>query len=75
MFNPAQILQMMGSKANPQAFMQQMFGNNPTFGRTMQMVQGKSPAEVQQIIRNVAKARGMSDTQLNQFVGQFGLKL
>lgn len=75
MFNPMQMLQMMGSSPNPQALMQQMFGNNPVFNRAVQMTQGKSPAELQQIVKNVAKARGMTDAQLTQFVNQFGLKL
>lgn len=54
--------------------MQQMFGSNPVFNRTLEMTQGKSPEQIQQIVRNVAKARGMDEAQLNQFIGQFGLK-
>lgn len=54
--------------------MQQMFGSNPVFNRTIEMTQGKSPEQIQQIIRNVAKARGINEQQLNQFISQFGLK-
>lgn len=54
--------------------MQQMFGSNPVFSRAMEMTQGKSPEQIQQIVRNVAKARGMNEQQLNQFISQFGLK-
>lgn len=72
--NPMQLIQMMSGNPNPQALMQQMFGGNPVFNRAMEMSKGKSPAQMQQMIRNVAKARGMDDVQLNQFVGQFGLK-
>ena len=73
MFNPMQLMQIMNNP-NPQALMQQMFGSNPVFNRTMEMTQGKSPEQIQQIVRNVAKARGMDEAQLNQFIGQFGLK-
>ena len=69
-----QLIQMMSGNPNPQALMQQMFGGNPVFSRAMEMSKGKSPEQMQQMIRNVAKARGMDDAQLNQFVGQFGLK-
>lgn len=74
MFNPLQLMQMLGSNPNPQALMQQMFGSNPVFNRAMEMTQGKSPEQIQQIVRNVAKARGMNETQLNQFLNNFGLK-
>ena len=73
MFNPMQLMQIM-SKPNPQSLMQQMFGSNPVFNRAIEMAQGKSPEQIQQIVRNVAKARGMDEAQLNQFIGQFGLK-
>lgn len=72
--NPMQLIQMMSGNPNPQALMQQMFAGNPVFSRAMEMSKGKSPEQMQQMIRNVAKARGMDDAQLNQFVGQFGLK-
>lgn len=72
--NPMQLIQMMSGNPNPQALMQQMFGGNPVFSRAMEMSKGKSPEQMQQMIRNVAKARGMDDAQLNQFVGRFGLK-
>ena len=39
------------------------------------MGQGKSPEQIQNIVRNLAKQKGMYDEQLNQFLNQFGLKL
>nr|DAI78008.1 MAG TPA: hypothetical protein [Caudoviricetes sp.] len=41
----------------------------------MQMGQGKSPEQMQTLVRNLAKQKGMNDEQLNQFLNQFGLKL
>lgn len=54
--------------------MQQMFGNSPVYNRVMEMTRNKSPEQIQQLVRNVAKARGMDEAQLKQFIGQFGLK-
>lgn len=55
--------------------MQQLAGQNPLMSRAMQMGQGKSPEQMQNIVRNLAKQKGMNDEQLNQFLSQFGLRL
>lgn len=55
--------------------MQQFAGQNQLMSRAMQMGQGKSPEQIQNIVRNLAKQKGMNDEQLNQFLNQFGLKL
>lgn len=73
--NPMQMLAMLQNNPNPMAMIQQMAGNDPVMQRTMQMVQGKSPEQIQQIIRNIANTNGMSEQQLQQFVSQFGLRL
>lgn len=73
--NPLQIMQMLQSANNPLAMMQSITGNNPMFQQAMKMGQGKNPVQIKQTIRNLAKERGMSDDQLNQFVAQFGLKM
>lgn len=39
------------------------------------MGQGKSTEQMQTLVRNLAKQKGMNDEQLNQFLNQFGLKL
>lgn len=79
MFNPMQMMQLMGqlqSSNNPMALLQNMFGNNnPMLQRAMQMGQGKTPEQLQQTVRNLAQQRGMDETQLNQFLSQFGLRL
>nr|DAV30131.1 MAG TPA: SurA N-terminal domain [Caudoviricetes sp.] len=55
--------------------MQQFAGQNPLMSRAMQMGQGKSPEQMQTLVRNLAKQKGMNDEQLNQFLSQFGLRL
>lgn len=78
MFNPmamAQIMSQLQQSNNPMGMMQNIFGQNPLMQRAMMMSQGKSPQEMQQIVRNLARQKGMSDEQLNQMLGQFGLRL
>lgn len=73
MFNHMQLMQIMRNP-NPQALMQQMFGNSPVYNRVMEMTRDKSPEQIQQLVRNVARSRGMDEMQLNQFLNNFGLK-
>ena len=54
--------------------MQQMFNGDPTFTRAMQMAQGKSPQQVEQIVRNLCQERGLDFEQLKQNFSQFGMK-
>ena len=66
---------MMQASQNPMAMMQQQFGNDPMFGRAMQMAQGKNEDELKATARNLARQKGMDDNALNQFLSQFGMKL
>ena len=75
MNNPMQLLMQLQNSSDPFQMMNQMFGNNPMFNRAMQMGKGKSPEEIQQIIRNLAKLRGLNEEQLNQFLASFGMKI
>jgi hypothetical protein len=52
-----------------------MFGNNPLMQRAMMMGQGKNPAELQQIVRNLAQQRGISPEQFNNMMANFGLRI
>lgn len=73
--NPMQLLGMIKGGANPMMMLTQMAQQNPVMEKAMQMGQGKNETQMQQTVRNLGKQRGMSDEELNQFVGQFGLKL
>lgn len=62
-----QLLQAMQGSNNPMSVLQQAFGNSPMFGNAMSMVQGKNPAQLEQIARNLAKERGVNiDDMLRQ---------
>lgn len=52
--------------------MQQLINSNPQARQAMQMVQGKSPREQQQMFLNMCKEQGLDP---RQFAGQFGIKL
>ena len=70
---PINPLQMLVSALNnghdPRAMMAQMVGQNPQMGQAMKIIQGKSPAELQQIATNMAKERGTTVEQVAQSLG------
>lgn len=76
MNNPMNMLMQMmqGGKMNPQQMMG-MFGNNPMFQQAQKMMQGKTPEQMREVIKNVAKQKGINTEQLNQMIQQFGGKL
>lgn len=70
---PINPLQMLVSALNnghdPKAMMAQMVGQNPQVAQAMKMIQGKSPAELQQIAQNMARERGTTVEQIAQSLG------
>lgn len=74
MNNPMQMLSMMHG-GNPQQILQQMMQQDPRVGQAMQMIQGKSPQELQQMAMNVAKERGIDlNAFVQNFAQQFGMR-
>lgn len=67
-----QLIGMLQNAQNPMMMIQQMFGNNPQYRQVMQAIQGKSPQQLEQYARNLAKNQGID---LNQLAGQFGLNI
>lgn len=65
-----QLLQMMQGSNNPMMILQQTFGNNPMFGNAMRMVQGKNPDELEKIVRNLAKERGVNIDDILRQINQ-----
>lgn len=59
------------SGKNPIDFLTQMSGGNPMMMQWLNMVRGKSPAELQKIAQNMAAQRGMS---ADDIAHQMGLK-
>lgn len=71
--NPMQIMGLLQQSNNPMALLQQLASNNPLMGRAMQMGQGRSVDELKVIAQNLARQRGMSDTQYRNFISSFNL--
>ena len=70
MNNPMQLFQMLRGAQNPMQMMMSMFGSNPQFNQIMQIVQGKSPQELEQYVRNAYQSNGQD---INQVLRQLGL--
>ena len=70
--NPLQLLGMLQISQNPMGLLQQVYGNNPRFGQIMQIIKGKSPQQLEQYARNLAKGQNIN---LNQLASQFGLNI
>ena len=72
MSNPMHlILTAMRSGGNPINILQQMARNNPQAAQAVQMIGGKSPAELQQMAINMCRERG---TTPEAVLRQLGIK-
>lgn len=72
MMNPMQLIQMLQQSGNPMQMLTGMAQTNPQLGQVMQMVNGKTPAEIERMAYDIAKQRGID---LNLFVKQMGIRL
>lgn len=73
--NPMQMIKMLQGVQNPMQMMQNMMGMNPQFQRAMQMAQGKSPAELQQVCRNMCCEIGVNFDEMTAKMRQMGLNV
>ena len=63
--NPANLME--------QQLINQMQNSNPAlFNRVMQMMSGKTQQQMQEVVLNVARERGID---INKFASQYGLKI
>ena len=70
MNNPImQIQQLMRAGKNPNAVLQIMAQSNPQVRQVMQMMNGKSPAQLEQMARNMAKERGTTIEDVARSLG------
>lgn len=67
---------------NIETALMSLIGNDPRFQRAMAMMQGKTPAERQQIVMNMISTQGIPQTQLapliadiKQKFAMFGIQL
>lgn len=75
MMNPMQFLQGIVMSRNPQKSLEQAVNQNPQLQNTFTQLQNSSNgASYEQIARQLAKQRGMSEEQLMQMYNQFGNK-
>lgn len=70
--NPLQMLGMLQKAKNPFGLLQQLSQNNPKLQRVMEVVNGKSPQEIEQYVRNTAQTQGVD---LSKLAKQLGLQL
>ncbi len=70
--NPLQMLGALRQAQNPMALLSQLANQNPQLKRVMEVMNGKSPQELEQYVRNTAKTQGVD---LNQLAQKMGLQL
>ena len=59
MNNPiAQMQQLLAAGRNPNSIFQMMVNSNPQARQVMNMMSGKTPAQLEQMARNMARERG-----------------
>lgn len=70
MINPMMIFEAMRSGKNPMQFAQQLAAQDPRAKQALQMIQGKSPQQLEQLARNMAKEKGIDlDAEMRRMMG------
>jgi len=72
MINPYLLTQMMRGSADPMQMLMGMAQTNPQIGQVLGMVNGKTPAQIQQMVYAEAQRRGVD---VNNLARQLGVKL
>lgn len=70
--NPLQMLGALQKTQNPMALLSQFAGQNPQLKKVMEVINGKSPQELEQYVKNVAQTQGVD---LNNLAQRMGLQL
>jgi len=70
--NPMQMIQMLQSSGNPMQAMMNMANQNPMLRNAIQMMNGKTPQQMEQTVRQIAQQRGVD---LDQLARQMGVRL
>lgn len=70
--NPLQMLGALRKAQNPMSLLQQLSNQNPQLKRVIEVMNGKSPKELEEYVRNVAQTQGVD---LNQLAQKMGLQL
>ena len=72
MMTPMQMIQMLQSSGNPMQAMMNMANQNPMLRNAIQMMNGKTPQQMEQTVRQIAQQRGVD---LDQLARQMGVRL
>lgn len=73
MNNPTMaMIQAAMSGMHPAQYLQNMAGRNPMVTQAMNLIQGKTPEQLQQIADNMAKQRG---TTVDEIARQYGIPI
>lgn len=72
MINPMQLMQMIQGNSNPMQMLMGMSQNDPQLRQILQMTNGKTPAEMQSMVMDEARKRGID---INQLAQQMGIRL
>ncbi len=70
--DPMQAIQLLRSGANPDQLMMQLAQSSPEIRQAMQLVNGKTPEQIQSMVYQRAKEMGVD---LNQIARQWGIQL
>lgn len=70
--NILKLISQIQNAQNPMGMIQQVFNNNPKFQYVMNAMQGKTPQEFEQLVRNTAKTQGVD---INDLAKKLGLQL
>lgn len=55
--NPMQLIGLLQNSQNPMMMIQQLMGNHPQYKQIMQVIQGKTPQQLEQYTRNLIQER------------------
>lgn len=70
MNNPiTQMMQLMQAGKNPNAVLQMLAQNNPQVRQVIGMINGKTPAQLEQMARNMARERGTTIEDVARSMG------
>lgn len=67
--NPLQMLGALQKAQNPMGLLNQIAGQNPQLKRVIDVMNGKSPQQLEQYVKNVAKTQGVNLNNLAQRMG------
>ena len=70
-----QLMQMLQGSQNPMSLIQNILGSNPQFQRVMQMVNGKSTSQMEQIARNLCQQGGINFDSAVDNMRKMGLNI